>query len=635
MVGDLTHCIRIGIVLLLGLCKGQFQCDDEFSCANMAIAGGGTDIWCYGLGSCAGSTIVNYGTSDDGKTTGCWGGRSCQNAPIFSGIVEYDSDIRGHLGLAWTKYVDTRIIACFGEAACYQIENTRSNRLLCYGFRSCDGLYSNSATIAAGLGTLSLENSILHNPSSVYLVGFFSGYNATVYCESGHICNISCYSNGCENLNFMCENGANCTVNCNDTQGITCPNGWNSSSIYDININNDYWSDNNYESGNYEVLQMISSVFGNYILNTNETDFYTYKSDGFDNECDEDDDTTDDIVCGNATECQYTSIYSKNNVCCSGHASCRYSVTKDFDTVYCDASDACLASIINGTININIGGSVKLSNIYARGRYSTSYGSISDFNFMMASGDASTSDSKIEYGNYLACFGRFSCYNTTITGVRNIYAGAQYAMRASTITSGGIGELNVYLLDSLSGIGMNIICTVGDVCNIYCINSECDDYIGDVVCSAGTIGTDCQINWFYSLPTNAPTKSPTSMPTVLPTVTTTATTDTVHALSSTVTTTNNNVTSTDSDSTNTLTMTLTMATKSTPTDETSTGIGSTITTVIMTEEELYSTTDEEIDAKKEQSITGNYKLYNVCVAYASLIEISVVKILCFNTQHTL
>ena len=273
---------------------------------------------------------------------------------------------------------------------------------------------------------------------------------------------------------------------------------------------------------------------------------------------------------------------AKNNVCCTGYESCRYSTTEHFDNVYCDANDACFGRTMNGTMGgIN---SLKLSNIYARGQYSTKYGSINSFNFVMATGQAAASDSMIESGNYLGCFGRSSCYGAKITSVTNIYACGQYAIHYSTIASGGISEMNVYLLGDNIGWRMNINCTVGDVCNIYCINSVCDDNIGNIICDP--TDDDCDINWFYSLTTNSSTKSSTPIPSSEPT------SELVQPSNSTIASTNSDVTSTSSDSIGTNTLAMTIATYA---------------TTSMSQEDLYSTTDEKSDTTNEQGIAGNYK----------------------------
>ena len=616
-------CISCLLFLFCHECNGQLtQCYNEFECVNSTIVVTSGSIDCYGLGSCAWSSIDNIGSSDDGRTTRCWGSRSCQNSPVFSGTVEYESDIRGYLGLAWSKYVDTDTLACFGEASCYKIENTTSNWLYCYGFRSCDGIHNNNGNDVRGYAPLSLQNSVLYNPSSVYLFGFFSGYNSTIYCQSGYNCNVYCYSNGCENLRLICNDGSSCTVNCNDTQGVTCPNGWNASSTY--NDKNDYWIED--QSSNYQVLEMISNVFDDYILN-NETSFYTKNK--FSGECDEDDVATDDIICGEGYGCYNDDILSKNNVCCGGAYSCvgsGFTIT-EFDNVYCDATHGCYNRDITGKDS-------SLSNIYSRGRYGIASGSTSNFNFIMASGERSSQSSTINYGNYLACFGRYSCYGATIRGVANIYAGGQFSMYYSTIISDGIGELNVYLLAKSSEIDMDISCAVGDVCNIYCINNECDDDIGNIGCSSGTIGINCDINWFYSLPTSAPTKSPTLMPswepTNVPTVTTTTSVSTT-AISATstmtsppttrfttttsTTSTTSGVAHTDSNSTMTAILTTDRVRNNSFNEKNTTSMSSLKTTTFTTgitttpnqvtkEEELYSTTDQRSDTSTEQNNTG-------------------------------
>ena len=136
-------------------------------------------IRCYGRSSCAGGKINNIGDGNSGVTT-CGGSRSCQSVSYLKGTVKYPGDMSGYLSGAWTQ-LTTGLIRCMGEASCYKINNSTHNQIGCYGFRSCMGLEGTNNGNVWAAGVLSLENSILHNPSNVYLQGFYSGYNGTIY----------------------------------------------------------------------------------------------------------------------------------------------------------------------------------------------------------------------------------------------------------------------------------------------------------------------------------------------------------------------------------------------------------------------------------------------------------------------
>lgn len=348
--------VLISLVLVLASCvNAGYECSDEYSCINNTIVNTDGDIDCLGLASCAKSFIDNFAYIDDGRTTACWGARSCQSASVFDGDVTYPADLRGYLALAWTKISVTTGSGCMGEASCYQIENATNENVYCRGFRSCDGLIGINNDIVRGFGTLSLANSILFDPSNVYLYSFYSGYNSTIYCQYGKSCSIYCYVNGCENLNVICENGADCRISCDEEQGVTCPTNYSNSN--DI-------SNYNYNSSNseyYSILTMISNVFNNsdYILN-NDNDNNVYVENIYKSECNS---NSSDIHCGNANDAECNGVSWTNtiinNICCTGHRACTSSTIgsmdddcSNYNNVYCDSNEGCFGSNIYGVLGI-------------------------------------------------------------------------------------------------------------------------------------------------------------------------------------------------------------------------------------------------------------------------------------------
>ena len=138
------------------------------------------------------------------------------------------------LSLAWTDTVTASPLKCYGEASCYKIQNATSDTIYCHGFRSCLELEGRHNTYVGTAGVLSLKNTILYDPFDVYSRGFYSGYNATIYCAYDKLCNIYCYSNGCQNLHLVCvgiNNYTQCNsdtnymyfISCDETEGVICP----------------------------------------------------------------------------------------------------------------------------------------------------------------------------------------------------------------------------------------------------------------------------------------------------------------------------------------------------------------------------------------------------------------------------
>ena len=470
------------------------------------------DINCFGHGSCSGSMINNIGDGSDGSTL-CWGLRSCQSVSVFKGTVRYPADLRGYLAAAWSQSVNTSYLPCYGEASCYRMENTTSDTVHCHGFRSCSELQGNNNQDVTGNGVLSLENSIFHNPSNVYLHGFYSGYNSTIYCDYDKICNIHCYSNGCENLNLFCGNADNHTkcnndnntnyifnVCCNETKGIICPNGWGDD--HDYNITN---------TKEYQGYNLLQTIFGDFNFSMYSLDSVSvqskYVKDIHHTECSESG-YNNNIKCGDSWGCTGDSLINKNNVCCDAYRSCSYSNISSFNNLFCDGTQACTTTghTISGTYIDGDG----VGNVFIRARHALKR--VINFKSMMLSAYEGVAGGIATNGILIACFAfqSFSSYSggSIITGVSNIYAGGYRAIYDSVIYSGGIGEMNIYFLGFQSVYQTDIICNKDDICNVYCFTDDACDNIGDIDIACDD-NLNCTINILYGL-------SPTSFPTIMP-----------------------------------------------------------------------------------------------------------------------
>ena len=518
MLAFLTTC------LILATVNGQNnypQCLTAYSCANEIING---SFWlnCYGVGSCLGASINNIGKDDDSKSTSCSAARACQYVSTFDGTVEYESDIRGFLGLAWTQDILVEQLNCLGEAACYQVKNATSRYIRCRGFRACDGLQGRNTEDIVGNGVLALENSILHNPSRAVFNGFYAGQNATVYCDYGYNCTIVCKVNGCENLNLICGNITN-PKNCSqfdanlpfiveideEDNGVAWPNGYQSTSTStgsSSNNNNISNINSNIVTNYYNRFNQILAHFSNdkidFTLDYSTTGNDDYLSDPYYFECDDSD--RNDVLCQDYQQCSHETYSNKNNICCSAESTCVSTNISSFINVYCDARYSCRSSIIDGK---------GTGNIYIRSKKAwipDSPSLVKNFNSMMVTGHDSIWSSEIINGNYLACFGSSSCQNLTITSVKNIYAGGGESIFASEIISGGIGEMNVYFMGGSSAKYSSIVCSDDDICNIYCVtDNSCDGFT--TKCLDGASCLDRMKVYLYTLG-ETETLSPTNMP---------------------------------------------------------------------------------------------------------------------------
>ena len=465
------------------------------------------DIYCSGRAACAGGMINNIGNDTDDGSTRCWASRSCQSLSLLTGGMKLAGMIRGYLGAAWTKMIDVPFLACVGEAACYSVSNTTSYELICSGFRSCAELTGTDNYRVKAYGTLSLENSILHNPSHVVLGGFYAGYNATIYCDHDKTCNITCNSHACVNLSLICGSIDNATicnnitnsmysVSCNTSQGIICPNGWG----------NNY--DNSDPSASYALLEKILNIFNytsdlnskiKYVKNLDYSECNIY-ADDYDDDYDDYDlswassinynytssNDNNNLKCSDSWQCENDLIINKNNVCCHGVDSCLNASIISFNNLFCDSSGGCNFITANAT-NTN-------GDIYLRGRRTAQHEGtiISNFGSMMiGTSRGVANDGSVFNGVNLVILGYFGVYESTITGVSNIYAAGSGALYSTTINSGGIGEMNIYFLGYESGSGARITCNGDDVCNIYCLTDDACDEISVLGCDADVA---CTIN---------------------------------------------------------------------------------------------------------------------------------------------
>ena len=563
--------------LLMSLPRGEFiYCEDIGSCVNESITvsclewSQATKIYCEGLGSCFKSSLIhNHVNPSLGGATQCHGKRSCQNAQFLTGNAVYSADIRGYLGLAWSEKVFNLSnsngwghLGCFGEASCYKIKmisyvikvQARGHMSVAYVDKIAN------VDDIQGWGMFGMTNSFIYNDNkntsneiTATMYGFYSGYNTTIYCGTGHNCSVVCQTNGCENLNFICGNyydnylnGSSnttgianahagiCVVSCNETEGIICPNGWqNGINNYTIGIDSNYSYNYNYLSL-LQVLSNITSGLEKYfrvsalkqdyieLPNSNiNSSLYDIVA-NFDFECENNSMNHNLSLCTDYSQCENQKIEFTNNsdenICCSGDSSCNSativsnmnSLIESHD-VYCDGDYSCRAA------NITLSVSNK-DNVYCRARYACLYVKLGpNFNNAICSGERSCyKSSLINNGNVVGCFGYESCAQGNIFNVKYIIATSYLGLFNTTISSDGI-NIDVYLLGYQSGKELSIICGDGDECTLYCITRQVCEAVDSFSCKNSP--TSCYLNTVYlnaSVPSVAPTATPTAALTTEP-----------------------------------------------------------------------------------------------------------------------
>ena len=162
----------IRICVILGLCffitiKSQWDCIyDAYGCYGEPEID--DKIWCYGDSACANVDALYTPV----QTTGwfdCRGCYSCWNSTIVHG-----ADCSGHQSCSHSTWTD------------YQSG--------CFGYRT------------------------------VTVAGYDGGKSLDIWCNrNGDRCHVKCFGTACGSTALWCYYTTTCSVDCNDTVGISCP----------------------------------------------------------------------------------------------------------------------------------------------------------------------------------------------------------------------------------------------------------------------------------------------------------------------------------------------------------------------------------------------------------------------------
>eukprot|EP01083_Nonionella_stella_P268064 905922_1 len=433
-------CLLTLFLLLRNIYSDSIHCEDSLECTNMDFT--------------INDTI--YG----------WGYKSLFQSPSSS------SDVRrcyGALSCAKTPYIHTNELWCHGTSSCsntgfieatdvlygYGSNSVSNTNVTCGAYIRCDGDKScANSTISSyvscsmrAYGALSLFGTTVNVISgifNIFLYGYFAGYESTIYCGNGAVCNVTCAHNGCGGLSLQCHTNSTCNI-INQNASALLPN----------NI-----------IENPEELVLWNSMT---TITTNEGECSSQTSD-----------KTFDIRREhyNKPELVYTSNIGP--ICCRAGEACgmtsiSYNCNSIAASIVCSALYSCKHShvISNDDLNIECSAMRACSNSYIYGN-----------------GD-------------INCFGYASRQYANITMMSHIYCTGGFACSQSTISS---AESNITLLFNgyQSGYEALVICNENDHCHISCNAYEACLKL-TLVCN-GTCsvdcdeGTSCPLGW-TSLPT--------------------------------------------------------------------------------------------------------------------------------------
>ena len=120
-------------------------------------------------------------------------------------------------------------IACRGRASCDQTTLSNAHTVLCLGRSSCTSSTIRNVDAIYGLGYSSLQGTTIYSDGigemNVSLGAVDAGNNLLIHCNQvDDICTIKCYAEACQNTNVTCHWKATCNIDCDENNGILCPN---------------------------------------------------------------------------------------------------------------------------------------------------------------------------------------------------------------------------------------------------------------------------------------------------------------------------------------------------------------------------------------------------------------------------
>ena len=432
------------------------------------------DIECYGSHSCA-----NVGTIEIAQTVDinieCRGAFSCVNTDnIKSALsaISYDSNGLRCTGLFSCAFVSLinmfeGFIDCSGELSCYQsiiiMDSSASDQessLTCNGFKSCSettiyiiGTYNtiDMNGYAAAQNSLFITNgsgiNVGNNESFVYVDvefdGAMSGKNATFICNTGDVCEIECNSDACNELNVICNNCRNLTIDCQRAQkSDVCNKGYGyvvAPWIID-----------------FELLPDISETF-------NVDDYYDDYIGCYNKSLTS---NNDNLFCDNyqGGKCYNNTdgINALGTVCCNAYESCRYTSSVSSNGIRCDGAYSCRSiNLINITNSDADAITTANGDLYFSGQYSAPYTS----RIITSSNNPRN----------ISCNGHYACaWDTNIENVYNLYIFAYQGLYDFSSVKNVYG--NVYAYGSLAAYRGGNFSNING--NIYCGGYEgCRDTI--------------------------------------------------------------------------------------------------------------------------------------------------------------
>ena len=354
----------------------DIACDENSSCLGRNISSNAWFVDCYGYLSCSQASISS-------TYVDCSGSYSCYKASHMT--MQRSPSCYGLLACGFINSISvlSQPLYCHGERSCYS-STIDGFIVLCRGSHSCAETTMHLAYYMYIDGYLSVKNAqLISSATTTYYIfrGVESGKGATVMCNSGHNCFITCYLNACNDLTLDGDGTTTVTCNIGASKSDICPNGHE-----------------------YVLSSFINYTIPSIDMDLNNSYVHVYKScnNDTDNQCD-----------GNQ-HCQKQINLTQN--CCTGAYTCTVSkltVENDIpDVVRCDARYACNGSEFQ---------LAPMTDTYASGFLSLLYADVYSGKDLFCTGDASCVEAVIYHFTNVYCLGYCSCTKIYMENVANAF----------------------------------------------------------------------------------------------------------------------------------------------------------------------------------------------------------------------
>ena len=382
----------------------------------------------------------------------CRGFASCLHAQNINTSLFYGQGSYSAYGAS--NVVSTGVSYCYGDSSCRNIVNFTSHDTNCNGYRSCFGstielpnsitsdqhinykfngdesgafttLNLHQSTNITAYGRLSLHESIInmYSPSIIHAVGFASLSGATLYCETGQFCQVSCHDYGCYNVSISSFNGdGDYLVDCSDNM---IPNAL----CYGDDVNNISVAALNDLLSVHDLTQIGFDNVDTYLLCLNSSIL--------------------GINCGDYSECQFSIFnYENEAICCSAHNGCFYTST---------------------TLTVNLTSTTSISDelanmigIYCGGYLSCNTGRNDKFIIVNENINENDYNYNISQSFGIFCDGAYGCNRLHLSGADNLLCRGMGGCHYSIVDT----IKNVFVFGFYGAHGANISSISG---NIYCM----------------------------------------------------------------------------------------------------------------------------------------------------------------------